>query len=140
MDDTDKALVALLRKNARMTVSDLASHLGVTRSTIRTRMQRLELSGEITGYQVVLRQDQSLHPVRGIMLLGIEGRGSRRIGRMLLGMTEVQSVHNTNGRWDMIVELGTRTLEELDQVLARIREMDGVATSETNLLLSSKTS
>jgi DNA-binding Lrp family transcriptional regulator len=48
----------------------------------------------------------------------------------------VSALHTTNGRWDIVAELRADTLEEFDRVLGRIRRIDGVATSETNLLLS----
>ncbi|MEM9581402.1 MAG: Lrp/AsnC family transcriptional regulator [Pseudomonadota bacterium] len=138
MDELDTDLVAALRKNARASVSDLSAELGVTRATVRTRIAKLEARGVILGYQAVLKGDHEVHPVRGLMMLGVEGRGAERITRSLTGMPDVQAVHSTNGRWDMIVEIGTQTLEALDQVLARIRKLDGVATSETNLLLSTR--
>jgi hypothetical protein len=47
-------------------------------------------------------------------------------------------VHSTNGRWDLIAEIGAATLLELDEVMFRVREIDGVVTSETNLLLSTR--
>ena len=73
-------------------------------------------------------------------MLGIEGRGTDRIVRQLTGLTAVRAIHSTNGRWDLILELGTDTLEALDEVLAQIRRLDGVATSETNLLLATRKS
>ncbi len=139
MDDTDRQLIALLRKNARASLSELAAKCGVTRATVRARMARLEASGEVLGYQVTLKGDVARDPVRGHMMLGIEGRGADRIKRQLTGLSEVRAVHSTNGRWDMIVELGTDTLESLDRVLAYIRRLDGVSTSETNLLLATHT-
>ena len=56
----------------------------------------------------------------------------------LTGLPEVSAVHSTNGRWDMIAEIGTRTLEELDQLILKVRNLDGVLASETNLLLSTR--
>ena len=53
-------------------------------------------------------------------------------------MPSVGAVHTTNGSWDLIVELGTDSLEALDKVLFEIRRMDGVKRSETNLLLSTR--
>ena len=138
LTDLDRKLVAALRRDARMSYSDLAVSLGVTRTTVRNRVERLETAGVILGYRAVLGQDLVQHAVRGLMMLGIEGRGAERITRALTGMPEVQAVHSTNGRWDLIVELGTDTLETLDAVLARIRKLDGVSTSETNLLLATR--
>ena len=78
--------------------------------------------------------------MKTLMMLGIEGRGADRISRHLRGMSEVKAIHSTNGKWDLILELGTETLEELDQALAKIRMFEGVQTSETNLLLNTRKS
>ena len=139
MDAIDERLILHLRKNARASLSELASLMGVTRATVRSRMARLEASGEILGYQVTLKSDISPDPVRGLVMLGVEGRGAERITRHLTNMSDVRAVHSTNGRWDMIVEIGTGSLEALDAVLTRIRKLEGVSTSETNLLLATKT-
>ena len=56
----------------------------------------------------------------------------------LTGMPAVMAVHSSNGRWDLIAELATQTLLELDAVIHRIRNLEGVMTSETNLLLSTR--
>jgi DNA-binding Lrp family transcriptional regulator len=136
MDDLDRGLIRALRKDARAPLSSLSVLLGVSRATIRARIDRLHQSGEIVGFTVLLKGDVAHDPVRGLMMLGIEGRGAERIKRQLAGLPQVQAVHATNGRWDLIVELGTETLTQLDGVLNTIRRFDGVTTSETNLLLS----
>ena len=138
MDEMDQRLLAALRRDGRASLSELAHDLGVTRTTIRVRMARLVKSGEIVAFSVVTRSDVATSPVRGLMMLSIEGRGTDRIMQRLSGMTEVVAFHTTNGTWDLIVEIGTGTLEELDEVLFAIRRLDGVVRSETNLLLSSR--
>jgi len=140
MDKTDERLIAALRHDARSSLSDLALQLGLSRTTVRARIERLQQRGDILGFTVVLKQDVLHDPVRGLMMVGIEGRGAARITRQLQGLPEVRAIHSTNGRWDLIVELGTETLEALDQALARIRMLDGVSTSETSLLLSTRKS
>jgi DNA-binding Lrp family transcriptional regulator len=138
MDDTDRALISTLRHDARASLSDLATNLGVSRTTIRSRIERLQRSGEIVGFSVVLKGDAARVPVRGLMMLGIEGRGTDRILRQLNGLSAVRTSHTTNGRWDIIVEIGAETLEEFDRVLSQIRRMDGIVSSETSLLLSTR--
>jgi DNA-binding Lrp family transcriptional regulator len=138
MDDIDSQLISALRHDARASLSDLAIALGVSRTTVRGRIERLRQSGEIVGFSVVLKGDAVRDPVRGLMLIGIEGRGTDRIMRQINGLSSVRTVHTTNGRWDVIVEIGAESLEDFDDVLARIRRFDGVATSETNLLLSTR--
>ena len=136
MDEIDRQLLSALRHDARASLSELALRLGVSRTTVRARIERLRASGEIVGFTVVLKSDTLRDPVRGLMMLGIEGRGTERIIRQLGGLSAVRAIHTTNGRWDLILEIGTDTLEALDRVLAQIRRFDGIASSETSLLLT----
>lgn len=138
MDELDVALIKALKRNARASLSELADRLGVTRSTVRVRLDRLVQGGEIAGFTVLTRADVRPHAVRGLMMLEIAGRGAEKAMKQLQRMAEVQAVHSTNGTWDLIAEIGTDTLESFDQVLFAIRRMEGVTRSETNLLLSTR--
>lgn len=140
MDEMDQSLLRALRHDARASLSQLAQELGVSRATVRARLERMQTRGEILGFSVVTRGDLRPDPVRGLMMLSIDGRGTDRVVRALSGLAAVRAIHSTNGRWDLIVELGTDTLERLDQVLTAIRRLDGVATSETSLLLATRKS
>ncbi|GLR67276.1 AsnC family transcriptional regulator [Acidocella aquatica] len=136
MDALDTKLTTQLRHNGRQSISDLATQLGVSRATVRARMERLENSGVILGYTVILKSDATELPVRGIMMIEIEGYSTDRVVRSLSGFPEISAIHTTNGRWDLVVELGTGTLSDFDAVLRRIRLIQGVINSETNLLLA----
>lgn len=136
MDDIDRKLVTLLRHDARRPISDLATELGLSRATVRARIARLETKGEILGYTVILPADAVEAPVRGVMLISIEGQATARVIRALGAMPEVAALHTTNGRWDLVAELGAASLADFDATLRRIRLLPGVATSETNLLLA----
>ena len=138
MDEADQRLIAELRRDGRASLSDLAERLGLSRATVRARMERLAERGEIVGFTVLTRSDISAAPVRGLMMIHIEGKGGEKIMARLTGIPQVMAVHSTNGKWDLIVELATQTLLELDEVIYRIRNVEGVMTSETNLLLSTR--
>lgn len=138
MDEVDSKLISALRRDGRASISDLAGLLGVTRTTVRTRLARLEQDGTITGYTVLTRADEARAPVRGLMMLGIEGRGTEKVISRLQGLREVEMVYTTNGHWDLIAVIGTDTLEHLDETLFVIRRLEGVTRSETSLLLSSR--
>lgn len=140
MDDLDRRLLAELATDGRASVSALAAALGVTRATLRARMDRLTGAGEILGYRAILKGDVADRPVRGIILVEIEGTGTARINRTMVAMPEVEAVHSTHGRWDLIAELGADTLEALDATLNRIRRIEGISRSETNLYLSTRRS
>ena len=138
MDELDTRLIVALKRNGRASVSELAAILGVTRSTVRVRMERLEQGGEIAGFTVLTRSDVRPDPVRGLMMLEIAGRGADQVMKFLQRQSAVRAIHSTNGTWDLIAEIGTETLEQFDQVLTNIRRLDSVTRSETNLLLSTR--
>lgn len=138
MDEADQRILSELRRDGRAAISDIADRLGLARATVRSRIERLVEKGEIAGFTVVTRADVTAAPVRGLMMIGIEGKGAERIMARLAGLPAVLAVHSTNGKWDLIVELGAQTLQELDDMIFRIRNIDGVTTSETNLLLSTR--
>ncbi|MEY1555580.1 Lrp/AsnC family transcriptional regulator [Yoonia sp. R2331] len=138
MDKVDSRLIAALRRDGRASLSALAEAVGITRATVKARLDRLQAGGEIAGFTVLTRADVAPDPVRGLMMLEIAGRGAERVQRALGVLPEVLAVHSTNGTWDLIAEIGTETLEDFDRVLTGIRRMDAITRSETNLLLSTK--
>ena len=136
MDDTDRLLVSLLRDNARLPVATLAKKLGVSRGTVQNRLHRLIDRGTIEGFTVRAKPEADIPRIRAIMTIGVEGERSDRVLAELRKFPEISAVHTTNGRWDMVVELATDTLQSFDRVLHRIRQIAGVSASETSLLLS----
>jgi DNA-binding Lrp family transcriptional regulator len=140
MDDTDGRLIALLRRDARMPVAKLAQELGLGRAAVARRLERLRREGPITGFTIVLEHETAPAPVRGVTLIGVEGRGTSEVIDALDRMPEVRTIHTTNGRWDLVCELATETLADLDAVLRRIRVLRGIANSETSLYLTTRRS
>jgi len=136
MDDTDQKLLTLLRGNARLPVSSLASILNVSRATIQKRLDRLVADGTIAGFTIKTGNWTEPASICAIMMIEIEGERSEPVLMALKRFPEVTAVHTTNGRWDLVVELKTDGLESFDKALRRIREMKGIASSETSLLLS----
>ncbi|MTI44377.1 Lrp/AsnC family transcriptional regulator [Roseibium hamelinense] len=138
MDSLDIKLISALRTDGRRSVSHLAKDLEVSRATVRSRMERLMEDGEIIGFTAVLRDDWRDLPIRALTLIEIAGRNTEPVTRKLSAMTEVRAIHTTNGRWDLILEIATQDLEAFDEVLNRIRLIDGISGSETNLLLTTR--
>jgi DNA-binding Lrp family transcriptional regulator len=136
MDDTDRKLLALLRENARMPVATLAALLKVSRATVQKRLDRLIEDGTIAGFTIKMSAEAEPTQVNAIMMIEIEGERSEPILKALRRFPEVVAVHTTNGRWDIVAEIRTDGLDSFDKALRRIREMKGIASSETSLLLS----
>jgi DNA-binding Lrp family transcriptional regulator len=136
MDSTDRALVSLLRDNARLSVAALAKLLRVARGTVQNRLARMEHDGTIVGYTVKLKPQAEDQRIRALMTVAVEGNRTDEVLKSLRGDPAVCALHTTNGRWDIVAELRTDSLEAVDRVLSRIRLIDGISNTETSLLLS----
>ncbi|MDO8251145.1 MAG: Lrp/AsnC family transcriptional regulator [Rhodoferax sp.] len=135
MDATDQQLLSLLRKDARTSVATLALKLGVSRGTVTNRVTKLEDAGIIVGYTVRLRPDAQPSEISAWMSIAVEGNETRSVIASLLGEPGVASLHDTNGRWDLLAELRAANLSELSQVLERIRLVRGISSTETSIHL-----
>jgi DNA-binding Lrp family transcriptional regulator len=136
VDNTDRHLLSLLRNDARMTVADMAKAVGVSRGTVKNRIARLEADGIVLGYTVRLESSAEDQSIRALMTVAVEGNRTDEVLKALRGDPAVYALHTTNGRWDIVAELRTDSLEAVDRVLGRIRLIDGISNTETSLLLS----
>ena len=66
----------------------------------------------------------------------VDGNRGDAVLHRLRGDPAVQTLHTTNGRWDIVAELRADSLEAFDRALGRIRQIDGIAQTESSLLLS----
>jgi DNA-binding Lrp family transcriptional regulator len=135
MDSTDQQLIALLRQNARATVATLAHQLKVSRGTVSNRIRKLEDEGVLVGYTVLLKPDAQTQQIRAWMSIAVEGNQTRAVIGTLLGEPGVAALHDTNGRWDLLAELRAANLQELAEVLERVRLIKGIANTETSIHL-----
>lgn len=135
MDETDHQLLSLLRQDARLSVAALAQKLDVSRGTVSNRIRRLEDEGVIVGYTVRLRPDVQYNAIKAWMSIAVDGNQTRTVVASLLGEPGVASLHDTNGRWDLLAELRAESLQELAKVLERIRLLKGISNTETSIHL-----
>jgi DNA-binding Lrp family transcriptional regulator len=135
MDETDRQLIALLRRDARLSIADIAHKLAVSRGTVTNRIAKLEDTGVIVGYTVRLRPDVQRNDIKAWMSIVVEGNQTRAVINSLLGEPGVDSLHDTNGRWDLLAQLRAENLQELAQVLERIRLVKGISNTETSIHL-----
>jgi DNA-binding Lrp family transcriptional regulator len=136
VDKIDRKLITLLRANARAPVAGLAKTLKVSRGTVQNRIDRMTARGDILGFTVRARAETEAQRVRAIMSIAIERERSGAVLRALHGFPQVERVHMTNGRWDMIAELNTDSLAAFSDALDGIRLIDGISATETSLLLT----
>jgi len=139
LDDLDHRLIALLRTNARTPVAKLALDLKVSRATAKARVDRLVANGVIAGFTVVMSQAEA-HGVRAITMVEVDGKNEAGVMKRLMGMPQVRQLHTTNGRWDIVAELEVPDVAALDDLLRSIRLIDGIANTDTSILLKARKS
>ena len=137
IDEIDQNLLALLRNNARAPVAELARKLGLARTTVQARIERLETSGVIAGYTLRI-SDATRPPLQATVLVSIEPRTGPAVLSRLRSLPGVEVVHTTSGRFDLLVQVSAHTTTELDETLDRIGEARGVQSSESLIHLSTK--
>jgi DNA-binding Lrp family transcriptional regulator len=135
MDETDHKLISMLRADARVTVATMAHRLGVARGTVTNRITKLEERGVIVGYTVRLRPDVQPNQITAWMSIAVEGNQTRRVIADLLGEPSVATLHDTNGRWDLLAQLRAENLAEISKALERIRLIKGISNTETSIHL-----
>ena len=138
MDDLDHRLIGLLREDARAPVAGLAKTLKVSRGTVQARIDRMLARGDIAGFTVRVRPEAEAQSVRAVMMAAIEGERSAPVVKALSALPQVAAVHTTNGRWDLVVDLDTDSLPDFSRTLDAVRLIDGIAATETSLLLSTR--
>lgn len=135
MDDLDHALLSALRHNARMAISSLSALTGVSRATVAARIDRLVANGTIAAFTIRTGAEIPATGVRAIVLIEVHGKMGDKVAAQLRGLPQVRALHSTNGRWDFIAEIEDRDLSTFDETLRRIRLIDGINVTETNILL-----
>lgn len=140
MDDLDHELMGALRQNARLPVSSLAAMTGASRATVTARIERMVENGTITAFTIKTGHETRSSGIRAIIMIEVLGKMADRVADQLRGMPQVRALHSTNGRWDFIAELEDRDLVAFDETLRRIRLVEGINVTETNILLRSSKS
>ncbi|GKS98334.1 Lrp/AsnC family transcriptional regulator [Acidovorax sp. SUPP3434] len=138
MDDTDRRLLSLLQANARESTALLARRLGLARTTVVARIARLEREGIVAGYGVRLGAPLQAQAVRAWCSLSVLPKASPAVLRMLGALPEVEEVSAVSGAFDYLVFLRCTSHEQLDALLDRIGQLEGVHQTQTSIVLSRK--
>ncbi|WP_221414691.1 Lrp/AsnC family transcriptional regulator [Sphingobium lignivorans] len=135
-DELDRRIISHLRVDGRASLAKLAEALGVARGTVQNRLDRLIETGTLLGFTVRVREDYEEQAIRAVMLVEVIGKSTTQVIKRLRGIAEIRTLHTTNGNWDLVADIQVANLSEFDRILREVRMIDGVANSETSLLLS----
>ncbi|MFT4180803.1 MAG: Lrp/AsnC family transcriptional regulator [Rhizobium sp.] len=134
----DRQLLLLLGENARMSTAMLARKLGLSRTTVQTKIERLERDGIITGYGVRLSEAYESGLVKAHVLITLKPKMLGRVTQQLQAIENVSSVHSVSGSFDMIAMVAATSISELDRVIDKIGEIDGVEKTLSSIILSTR--
>lgn len=134
----DDRLLQQLRANARLSTSELARRLDVSRSTVQSRLQKLEENDVIHSYTVVLGDKYRRGLMRAHVLVAIEQRLTGRLNRELEAIPQIVSLHAISGEFDVIVEVEAEGPQALNQILDRISALEGIRRTQTSVILETR--
>jgi DNA-binding Lrp family transcriptional regulator len=132
----DDALLGLLTADARLSTAALARRLGVARSTVQGRIERLERSGVVRGYTVRLGPTVAARRVQAHAMIAVEPQQQAQVERKLQAMPAVTALLTVSGAYDLIAMLAGESTEALDAALDELRECPGVKSTTTSIVLS----
>lgn len=138
LNDSDQQLIALLQANARESVSNLARKLGVSRTAVQERMNKLQRHGVIEGYTIKLNPAWLEKQIEAFVSMVIEPRHSAKVITALEKMPPVQALWSVSGRIDVIILVRASTTAEIDNLLDRMGAIEGVTRTESSIVLTSK--
>lgn len=138
LDSTDTALLALLRENARTPTAELARRLALSRTTVQSRIARLERQGVVAGYTVVVADEVEAGLVRAHVLITLAPRQSGAIEQALRKIPELRVLHSVSGPFDLIAIVAAASIGELDALIDRIGAIDGVERTTSAIVLSTR--
>lgn len=134
----DQRLISLLRENARLTISDLARMLGVSRTAAQARLQRLEREGIIKGYTVKLSDEYMQGCIKAMVMIKTPPARRSGIERALSRMSQLHTLYSISGSFDLTAVVVAPSIAELDQVIDQIGILEGVEETQSSVILSTK--
>ena len=134
----DEALLSLLRENARAPTTEIARRLGLSRTTVQSRIERLERMGVIARYTVRIGDDFARDRIRALMMITVFPKQMPAVVEALRGMPEVRSLQSVNGGWDLVAVAVVPTIGDMDALTDRIGVLPGVERTTSSLVLSTK--
>jgi DNA-binding Lrp family transcriptional regulator len=136
MDESDQLLMALLRENARASTAFLARRLGLPRTTVQSRIERLERRGAIAGYTLKESNDSGL--IRAHVLITALPKLATRVETALRAIPAVRTLHSVSGAHDMIAIVVAASIQELETQIDRIGGIEGVERTLSSIVLSTR--
>lgn len=140
MDDIDKKILKNLQKNARMTISDLSSEISLSMPAISERLKKLEASGVIKQYTVILDPAMLNKHLMALMFVRFENPShSDNFANFVKSEIEIKECFYITGDFDYSLKIVTENTHTLELLLTRIKNQPGIVKTQTIVILSAIT-
>ncbi len=120
LDRIDQSIIRELQKNSRITVTELASRVGLSKTPCQVRMRRLEEHGYITGYTALVNQTKlglSHIAFAQVTLNDTSSSALSAFNKAVQNVSAVEQCHMIAGNFDYLLKVRTRNMQEYRQVL-----------------------
>ena len=138
LDTIDQTLLNELRENARCPMALLARKVGLSRTAVQTRINRLERDKVIAGYGVRSGEAYELSLMQAHVMLTVGLKRARLVEVALRNIPEVRSLLSVSGPFDMIAIVQASSIGQLDALIDAIGLIDGVERTHTAVVLSTR--
>jgi Lrp/AsnC family transcriptional regulator for asnA, asnC and gidA len=132
LDSFDAKILHFLKQDARMPFLQIAKKLHVSESTIRKRVARLKAKGTIKAFTVVLNSQLSFE---SFVAIKCSPKSTKKIVAKLREMNPISPVFEVTGRFDIFCNIAAPTARELNSIIDKIREINGVTETESFLVV-----
>lgn len=138
IDATDRKILALLREDGRASTAQLGRRLGLSRTTVQSRIDRLLSRGVIAGFTVRVAADREREQIQAHVMISVVPKLQARAEAALRALPEVRKLYAISGQHDSIAVVVTDTVGEMDRLLDRIGSLDGIDRTISSIVLSTR--
>jgi DNA-binding Lrp family transcriptional regulator len=136
IDSVDLALIAAVSQDARISLTDLADRINVSRSTAHTRLQRLRDENVITGFTATIDPQAVGLGVAALVFIDIEQHDWRSLRTEMAAIPGVEYLAMCAGRFDLMLIARAESIPALrDVLLEQIQRIPGVRSTESVVIL-----
>jgi len=138
LTEADELLLSVLREDARASTAQIARRLQLSRTTVQSRIERLEREGVIRGYTVRLGDEVDQGRIRAHILVTVLPKQMAAVVDALHAMPEVRSLHSVSGTHDLVAMGVAQGVQDMDVLTDRIGAIEGVERTTSSIILSTK--
>lgn len=131
LDETDRKILEILRKDARTPFTDIGRDLGISDATIHVRVKRMMDEGIIKRYTIEVDERALGRNICGFLLLNVKSGSFEDVVGQLVKNEKVSAIYEIHGPNDLIMKIGVGNLDEMRDIILKIREIPNVTTSES---------